>query len=142
VKLFLSLVLCFSAFFCTAQAKGSAAVELGYLPESTMRTDRPYSWTDNKDTLYADISVKLPILRYFFVNGGVETYMLPAGSGVLPVYFSPMCSGYTFGFGATLGGLTVGMGHECTHPDKPNNEQLIFGDAAYTKFYARYEMTF
>jgi hypothetical protein len=63
-------------------------------------------------------------------------------SGVLPLYFNPLTTGYQIGAGAVYGPFTVGIEHECTHPDTVNGQQLIFGDAAYTKIYARYDYNF
>lgn len=124
-----------------AQVQGSAALEAGYIPESAVALQR----VDQSRAFYASLDATLPILKYGFVNGEVTTYMIPwfnKGDNVFPVYGQPISDSYKFGVGVVIGPLVVGVSHECSHPVVPNGDQLVFGNASYTKIYAKYEWKF
>jgi hypothetical protein len=129
------------------QTKGFASLEAGYLPDSAIYVQTPVHKNISSiasGVFYTDINVAFPVFRYFFLEGGMNCYFGAAkiSGGEWPVYGSPITTGYQIGTGFVIGALTIGIEHECTHPDIPDGTQLIYGDAAYDKFYAKYEIKF
>lgn len=138
------------AGIAVAQVQGKAALEFGYIPESAsginyLQESPPgYTYINASQVFYTTIDVTAPILKYFFVEGAMDCYFgaMVAGGTVFPIYGSPIVTGYKIGGGFVYGPVSVGIEHECSHPDVPDGTQLLYGDTEYTKCYIKYEVKF
>jgi len=134
------LVLLLAGAVAFGQAVSESFVEVGYAPDA-----RTTLMGDYDKTFYAQLGVKVPVFTYFFVEGVVETFMmLRFSESYMPVKGTPFCDTYTVGAGVQVGGLIIGVKHECAHPVLSDGWSLMESDAGggFTKIYARYEVTF
>lgn len=150
-KLILILLIFGVALVVNGQAKGFASLEVGYLPDSGVYVRnidyaKIYEGISSvaSGVFYTDIDIAFPVFKYFFVEGDMNCYFgaIHITGGEWPVYGMPIATGYRVGGGVVIGALTIGAEHECTHPDIPDGTQLIYGDACYDKFYAKYKIKF
>lgn len=129
-----------------AQTQSKASIEVGYLPESATQIVKPANSSDDFSQLfYANLEVYLSILRYGYVVGEVDTAMgtwKSTGDNFFPYYGVPILVTYKAGAGVVVGGLTVGITHECTHPETPNWTTVLYGNAGYTKVFVNYTVKF
>lgn len=130
----------------SAQTQSKASIEVGYLPESGYLIKAPtYTHDDFSKVFYANIDVYLSILRYGYISGEVDTGFgtVPNdGSNFFSVYGVPIVTSYKVGAGVVVGGLTVGIEHNCSHPVTPDWTTVLYGNAGYTKIFANYTVKF
>jgi len=137
-KIFKEACLGARLFFPVKSSADEFSVQAGIIPDAALIT--PKNQTLYNNVLFQSMSVKIDILKYFFIGGSMSVFEVPQTNTLSPWVFY---SNLEFNAGLQFGDFKFIYEHDSQHPVNPYSTFPMFNqDGFYDKFYLEYKVKF
>ena len=133
----------------TAQVKGNMYVESGAYLNSGVYDYNVIQAKDygfNPTIEFVKFGAKIPIFKYLYIGGTVETLMNLSPDRLNPLSFFPFYAEYSFVAGLVIKNISIDYEHMCMHSVMPYKYHfqyaLLDADKAYDRISVKYEIHF